>query len=134
MDDVTAIALLDAFPMLEVLEINIAISLSETFLNKLEQAEQLTRLTLNSDVEDIRPTRAWLADSCRRFPKTLEYLEIYFSGFEPTEDETQGGTRDEYIEFIKTSFRSCLPKLAYVYIGFYVVWSAFSCFVNEVCR
>jgi len=116
-DDATAIALLEAFPMLEELKIRIDLSFSEPFLNKLKQAKHLKNLELQSNEEGIRPTRAWLAESCPRFPKTLESLKIYFLKFEPDEDDLQGGSKEEYIEFIEASFRSCLPKLAQVKIN-----------------
>jgi hypothetical protein len=114
---VTVIALLDAFPMLQVLHIGDPFLFSEPFLNKLKQAKHLKRLELKSKKGGVRPTRAWLAESCPRFPKTLEYLYILFSKFEPDEDDLQGGSKEEYIEFIKASFRSCLPKLTWLVIN-----------------
>jgi len=115
MDEVTAIALLDAFPMLEELVFWIRFSFSEPFLNKLKKANHIKHLDLDS-VQGVRPTRAWLAEWCPRFPKTLEGLQFEFYDFEPDEDDLQGGSKEEYIEFIKATFRSCLPKLTWLEI------------------
>jgi len=115
-DDVTAIALLDTFPMLTRLDIDIPFSWSDSFLNKLKQAEHVKNLTLKCD-DQFRPTRAWLADSCHRFPKTLEYLHLTMYGYCPdANDFLQGQEEDgeDYIEFIKDSFHTCLRKLEYV--------------------
>jgi len=113
-DDVTGIALLDTFPMLEEIWIGGSkLVLAEPFLTKLKGMKHLKKL--NISYTSICFTRAWLGASCKLFPQSLEELEMAIWDEEnlDEEEDLQGGTFKEYEHFIEASFRSCLPKLVH---------------------
>jgi len=107
----TLIAILDTFPLLEHLEVDHAdLDLDATFLNKLGTMTKLTFLSFYNCRRWQGPTRAWLADSCSRFPVSLSTIKLKYWRWNNM-DEADSRSKSKYIAFIKASFKACLPNL-----------------------
>jgi len=106
-DDVTCIALLDAFPNAESIELSgTRLKFDEPLLTKLNTMKRMKHLFFGFNYDFFNGlTRTWLEASCHLFPKTLESLTLdYYS--DPDEVVDDGLDR----VFIRQSFQACLPR------------------------